>query len=77
MNFELKTLSLAQAAAAPCDALVLLWPDQAQAPMGEPLAELAAREAAGLPPDERPLEVLLRAFVHGDRVPEDLLAALG
>ena len=36
-----------------------------------------AREAAGLPPDERPLKVLLRAFVHGDRVPEDLLIALG
>ena len=36
-----------------------------------------AREAAGLPPDERPLKVLLRAFVHGDRVPEDLLMGLG
>ncbi len=36
-----------------------------------------AREAAGLPPDERPLEDLLRAFVQGDRVPEALLHALG
>lgn len=36
-----------------------------------------AREAAGLPPDERPLRALLRAFVHGDRVPADLLMALG
>ncbi|WP_342130483.1 leucyl aminopeptidase [Hydrogenophaga sp. OTU3427] len=47
MNFELKTLSLAQAAATACDALVLLWPDQPVVAKGDPLAELARREAAG------------------------------
>lgn len=36
-----------------------------------------AREAAGLSPDERPLKVLLRAFVDGNRVPENLLSDLG
>ena len=48
MNFELKTLSLQQAAASPCDALVVLWPDQPAAGTDSgPLAELVRREAAG------------------------------
>ena len=48
MNFELKSLTLPQAAATPCDALVVLWPEQPAAGAGTgPLAELAQREAAG------------------------------
>ena len=48
MNFELKTLTLSQAAATPCDALVVLWPEQPVAEAGAgPLAELVSREAAG------------------------------
>ena len=46
MNFELKSLTLTQAAATPCDALVVLWPDQPLAGSGT-LSELIAREAAG------------------------------
>ena len=48
MNFELKTLTLLQAAATPCDALVVLWPEQPAAGVAEgPLAELVLREAKG------------------------------
>ena len=48
MNFELKTLTLAQAAATPCDALVVVWPDQPAAGTDSgPLAELVRAEAAG------------------------------
>ena len=48
MNFELKTLTLSQAAATPCDALVVLWPEQPAAGVAEgPLAELVLREAKG------------------------------
>ena len=47
MNFELKTLSLSQAAASPCDALVVLWPEESAAvPAGE-LAGLIRAEAKG------------------------------
>ena len=49
MNFELKSLTLAQAAAIPCDALVVLWPDQPSASQGGgALAELIVREAGGM-----------------------------
>ncbi len=48
MNFELKTLTLSQAAATPCDALVVVWPDQPAAGNDSgPLADHVRREAAG------------------------------
>jgi len=49
MNFELKSLTLSQAAASPCDALVVVWPDQPAAGTDSgPLAELVRREADGV-----------------------------
>ena len=48
MNFELKSLTLSQAAATPCDALVVVWPEQPAAGTDSgPLAERVRQEAAG------------------------------